>query len=173
MALLGSAGAAGCVGAADDGGGGGGGGGGGSGDVDRITCSAELGITGTFAVGDPRPAEIMGCWPIGTWTFTATVGASNCPAAPPLASQYQFRGERDLTSEDPDYTWVYTYLTDPTDTMVRVSVSSGGGGECEGSIQLFSADGKTLTLLKPALQEDGVTLTGFGQYEIHTLDQRL
>ncbi len=145
----------------------------GSGGGNELACAAPVSITGSFSMEAAQPNEISGCWPIGTWTFTATVGASNCPAAPPLASQYQFRGERDLTSEDPDYTWVYTYLTDPTDTMVRVSVSSGGGGECEGSIQLFSADGKTLTLLKPALQEDGVTLTGFGQYEIHTLDQRL
>src|SRR5689334_6711690 len=42
--------------------------------VGMMLCEAELAVTGTFAVGNARPADLEGpCWPDGVWTFTASV----------------------------------------------------------------------------------------------------
>jgi hypothetical protein len=137
---------------------------------DEILCQAELTMVGTFAVGTPKPDEINGCWPICTWTFTATVGTHDCAQAPTPLPQYQIRVDRDLTSEDPDYSWLYTYVTDPADTTADVSVTSGGGGLCEGIVMVYSADGKTVWNMHPALQADS-SLNGTGDYEVHTTNQ--
>lgn len=138
--------------------------------TDELLCSAGLTMTGTFTVGTPKPAEISGCWPIGTWTFTAAVGEHDCAAAPTPLPQYQIRVDRDLTSEDPDFSWIYTYVTDPNDATADVSVTSGGGGLCEGIVMVYSADGKTVWNMHPALQADN-TLNGTGDYEVHTINQ--
>ncbi len=137
---------------------------------DEIVCMAALTHTGTFAVGTPKPAEISGCWPLGTWTFTTTVGAHDCGSAPQPLAQYQIRVDRDLTSEDPDYSWLYTYVTDPADTTAQVSVTSGGSGLCAGNLVVYSADGKTVWNMHPALNADD-TIGGTGEYEVHTASQ--
>jgi hypothetical protein len=137
---------------------------------DAIVCSAQMNITGSFAVGTPKPAEISGCWPIGTWTFTMTVAGHNCGAAPTPLPQYQIRVDRDVASEDPDYTWLYTYVTDPNDMHAEVSVTSGGGGLCEAEVLLYQDEGLTIWNLHPALQADN-TLNGLGDYEEHTVTQ--
>lgn len=136
---------------------------------DELVCSASLTMAGTLAVSAPKPAEIDGCWPIGTWTFTATVGEHDCSAAPTPLAQYQIKVDRDLASEDPDYTWTYEYLTDPSVTA-DIGVTSGGGGLCEAIVMLYSADGKTVWNMHPALQADN-TLNGTGDYEVHTVTQ--
>ena len=138
--------------------------------TDELVCSAGLTMAGTFVVGTPKPIEINGCWPIGTWTFTATVGEHDCTAAPTPLAEYQIRVDRDLTNEDPDYSWLYTYVTDPNDTTAHIGVTSGGGGLCEAELMLYADEGKTVWNLHPALQADS-TLTGLGDYEEHTLTQ--
>jgi hypothetical protein len=117
---------------------------------DEILCQAELTMVGTFAVGTPKPDEINGCWPIGTWTFTATVGTHDCAQAPTPLPQYQIRVDRDLTSEDPDYSWLYTYVTDPADTtgfcsssktmcgVLAVSAARSAPARCNCSIAVLS-----------------------------------
>jgi len=137
---------------------------------DELICTAELTLAGTFAIGTPQPAEVGGCWPIGTWTFTATVGTHDCAAAPTPLAQYQIRVDRDETSADPDFTWLYTYVTDPADATAHVGVSSGGAGLCEGEVLLFSADGKTKWNMHPALNADK-SIGGSGEYEVHTTSQ--
>ncbi len=138
--------------------------------ADELVCSAALSITGTFAVGTPKPVGINGCWPIGTWTFRVAVGATDCPTAPVPLSEYQIRVDRDVASEDPDFAWLYSYLTDPADTRAHIGVTSGGGGLCEAEVLVFSADGKTVWNMHPALQADN-SLNGNGDYEIHTANQ--
>jgi hypothetical protein len=137
---------------------------------DELLCASTLNITGTFAIGDPQPAEISGCWPIGTWTFALAVGEHNCAAAPTPLPEYQIRVDRDLASEDPDYVWLYTYVTDPSDMTADISVTSGGGGLCEAEVMLFQDGGKTVWNLHPALQADR-SLTGLGDYEEHSQNQ--
>ncbi|MEZ4368492.1 MAG: hypothetical protein R2939_19765 [Kofleriaceae bacterium] len=141
------------------------------GDEDAVVCTAALTITGTFTVQTPQPEEISGCWPIGLWTFTAAVADHDCAAAPTPLPQYQVRFERDLSSADPDYTWIGTYPTDPGDAFAHVSVSSGGGGLCEAELVVYSPTGETVWNLHPALQADG-SITGQGDYDLHTVDQR-
>jgi hypothetical protein len=140
------------------------------GSTDELLCSAPLTITGTFAVGDPQPAEVSGCWPIGTWTFSMTVGEHDCGAAPTPLAEYQIKVERDLTAEDPDFTWNYTYVTDPGDTTAHIGVTSGGGGLCEAELLVYANSGKTVWNLHPALQAGG-TINGIGDYEEHSLNQ--
>lgn len=139
-------------------------------DEDRITCQTDLDIAGTFTVSDAQPAEIVGCWPIGTWTFTATVTANDCASPPSLLGSYSFRGERDLSADDPNYAWDFT-VTAPNDPLASVSVQSGGGGLCSAGLNYFTADGKGTYSLHPALQEGGA-LIGHGTFQQHTLDQR-
>jgi hypothetical protein len=137
---------------------------------DEITCDAALSITGTFVESVPIPVGRTGCWPVGTWTFNSTVVSNDCSPAPTPAQQ-QFTVERDLAAEQPDYTFIYTYVTDPSDTTHRLSVSGDGGGLCEGQLELFSDDGLSVWNLHPTLQLGGV-LDGQGTFEVHTRDQR-
>ena len=136
---------------------------------DEIICSTQFAVTGS-AVLETKPAEIGGCWPVGTWTFTLTQTGNSCATAPTPLAQYQMKVERDLAAPEPDHTYNYTFLTDPTDMTVQLGSSSGGGGLCEGEILIYADAGKSVWNLHPALQADN-TLTGLGDYEQHTTDQ--
>jgi len=137
---------------------------------DEITCEAMLSITGTFAESTPIPVGRTGCWPVGTWTFNSTVVSNDCSPSP-TPGQQQFRVDRDTTAEQPDYTFIYTYLTDPTDTTHRLSVAGDGGGICEGQLEVYNDDGLEIWNLHPTMQLGGV-LDGQGTFEVHTVDQR-
>ncbi len=134
-------------------------------------CGAVLSTTGTFApdTAHPQPVENMGCWPYGTWTFTAKVEMNDCQKQPPtLLPQYQMRVDYSLNA-DGDPVQSYTFTTDPSARHL-VKVSQGGAGLCEGELQIFSADGKTVYLLKPELYGDG-SLLGDGEYGVFNDDQ--
>jgi hypothetical protein len=136
-------------------------------------CTTQLGVTGSFVQSKaPPPHEdgtpYTGCWPIGTWTFSATVGESDCTAKPALLSQYQFKVEEMLDGDGIPYQ-VNTYMTDPS-VHNRVKVSQGGDGLCEGELNLFSADGKEVWILKPELYAD-LHLGGSGEYQLFKSDQ--
>ena len=51
-----------------------------------------------------------------------------------------------------------------------MKVSEGGSGLCEGELSIYSADGKTVWLLKPELNADN-TITGDGEYGQYSTDQ--
>ena len=137
----------------------------------ELVCAAPVSIVGTFAEETAQPVEISGCWPIGTWSFAVTVGEHDCGDVPAPLANYQIRFERDLEADQPDYTWISSYLTDPTDETVEISVTSGGGGLCEADLQIFSADGRNVWNLHPALQADA-TLNGQGEFMIYSGDAR-
>jgi hypothetical protein len=182
--------AAGCV-TGEDGDGGGGG------VVDRITCATNLSITGTHVEGDngplpPAEGALSGCRPIGTWQFTVTAtGATDlvetdgdpipaCANTAGLLSQYSFRVDFDGTQpiEDRYYAWLYTVVTPADDAEAELKVTSGGGGLCEGDLQVFpTPDGKTTIIMHPTIESDGGdppqstgNLIGSGTYEVHTLN---
>lgn len=136
---------------------------------DQIVCSTQWNITGS-AVLETKPAEISGCWPVGTWTFSLAQATNTCNPAPTPLGQYQIKVERDLAAEEPDHTYIYSYLTDPADMTATVSVTSGGGGLCEGELLVFSTDGKKIWNLHPSLNADN-TIGGLGDYEEHTSSQ--
>jgi hypothetical protein len=137
---------------------------------DEILCQTDLDVAGTFTVSDAQPAEIVGCWPIGTWTWQATVTSNNCAQTPALLPSYSFRGERDLSADDPNYAWDFI-ITAPNDPLATVGVQSGGGGQCSAGLLYYTADGHGTYSLHPAIQDDG-SLIGHGTYQQHTLDQR-
>ena len=144
----------------------------------RMQCSAAFQTTGSFVQGAPRPLvndaadprnglPIQGCWPVGTWTFTASVDntasvldldgdgegdrcGADGTAAPTLETSYSFKVERieDVLSDG--LVEKYTYLgTSPN--FFKVKVSEGGGGDCEAAMELVSADRKQWWMLNPGI----------------------
>jgi len=177
------------------GGGGGGGGadansGAGSDDPNTkngIVCNSAFTITGTFTPGTPgRPIDpdtqlpITGCWPVGTWTFTAAVDTAwvdptgaKCPTSPTVLPSYSFRVDR--TDEGTGLVESYTNLTTLNGLQAHIAVSSNGQG-CEGNFEMGSADGKDFwnmqpTLLNPAAGGAPLTaLGGTGDYSEYKSD---
>ncbi len=140
-----------------------------SGDENRnelgIQCEAGLKLDGTFTASVAQPIDVFGCWPVGTWRFTATVTSSDCSAAPALEQEYIFEVTRDV-----EEAYRISYLNNPTSPNLKMKVSGDGGGICSGGFEVFSADGKTVTNLKPVLQASGV-LAGHGEYIVYDRPQ--
>ena len=137
-------------------------------------CTAQLKVTGNFVQSKAPPLHedgtpYTGCWPIGTWTFSATLEMNGCSTAPQLLNQYQFKVDEMLDPTDGNYYQVNTYMTDPT-VRHRVKVSQGGDGLCEGELDLFSSDGKQVWILKPELYADN-HLGGDGEWAMYHEDQ--
>lgn len=152
------------------------------------TCNAKGTITGTWTSsmadpdldGDGAP-DVLGCWDVGTWTFTATLtDAGNCSPAPTLLPSYSFVATRTITPagctqgpnttcELTDESWSYT--TNAA-THNRTKTSEGGGGICEGQLELFSDDGKSVWTFTPVLTSynDTAMTTAVlgGQFEFAT-----
>lgn len=138
-------------------------------------CTTEIAVTGSFMQTKAPPVHedgtpYTGCWPIGIWTFSASYGTGDCETKPALLAQYQFKGEEMFDGDGIQYQ-VFTYMTDPA-VRHRVKVSQGGDGLCEGELNLFSADGKEVLILKPELYAD-LHLGGNGELQIYKSDQWL
>ena len=131
-----------------------------------ITCSATLDLDGTFEQEAPRPTTISGCWPVGVWTINVTPTHSDCRSHDILLTEYRFRVTRDEEENES-----YQLLNNPKPALVDIKVTSGGGGECEGSlVHINDWDGKSLVNLVVS-QQDSV-LSGEGEYERYAEDQR-
>ena len=138
-------------------------------------CTTTLKTSGSFVQSKAAPPNedgtpYKGCWPIGTWTFTASIVEGDCTTPPTLLDQYQFKVDEMFDADGIQYQ-VNTYMTDPS-ARHRVKVSQGGDGLCEGELNLFSADGKEVFILKPELYED-LHLGGEGEYQLYKADQWL
>ena len=131
-------------------------------------CATTLSVTGSFMAGTAAPTGWTGCWPVGTWTFAAAQVETDCGTPGVLLPQYQIRGD-DVPDENGDPDYKMTYVTDPT-VMNICKVSEGGSGLCEGELDLYSADGKQVWLLKPELNADN-TVTGDGEYSDYNSNQ--
>jgi len=138
-------------------------------DPNGRTCSAVLTTQGTFTpdTTQPAPADWVTCWPVGMWTFTVQVASNNCSPAPTPAAMYQLKGTT-MPDQNGDPMPVMQYVGDTTRTIAKYS--DGGSGLCEGELDLYSADGKTVWLLKPELNADN-SLTGDGEYGVFSTDQ--
>ncbi len=136
-------------------------------------CTMKMTVAGSFMQSMAPPVHedgtpYTGCWPIGTWTFTATRGQTDCQSQPALLGQYQFKVEHALDSDGNAYQTNH-YMTDPS-IRHRVKVSQGGDGLCTGELNLFSSDGKEVWIIKPALYADS-HLGGEGEYALYKSDQ--
>jgi hypothetical protein len=133
-----------------------------------------MSVTGSYVETVAAPPNddgtpYVGCWGIGVWTFSAApAGTTTCTNNPTPLSQYQFKGEQ-VADTDGELFPKWTYMTDPS-IRNRVKVSQGGDGLCEGELNLFSADGKEVWILKPELYSDN-TLRGEGEYTLYGSDQ--
>lgn len=138
-----------------------------------IICNATFTTTGTFAPAAPtRPAEITGCWPVGTWTFTAKVDENECSQAPALLPSYSFKVDRAVNpdpTKDEGYVESYTWLGGNELKLRKVAVSEIASG-CQGGVELFSADGTQFWNMRPHLAPNG-TVTGFGEYALYDSNQ--
>jgi hypothetical protein len=141
--------------------------------IGRI-CTMQMTVTGSFVESTPAPPDpedgtpYSGCWPIGVWTFQAQRGETDCETPPLLLNQYQFKVELKIDADGLEYQ-SNSYMTDPS-VRHRVKVSQGGDGLCEGELDLFSADGKEVWIIKPELYADK-HLGGSGEYSLHHDDQ--
>jgi hypothetical protein len=134
-------------------------------------CTATFTTHGSFApdLANPRPNDGgTGCWPIGVWTFSATMDQNDCSPAPSVLDRYEFKGTVTL-NEDGDPLQSFTYMTDPAARAI-VKVSEGGSGLCEGEVNLFSTDGTQVYLFKPALNADN-SIAGDGEFGVFTTNQ--
>lgn len=143
-------------------------------------CQAHFTVAGQFTMSRPSPddvnnntgiapgdgvPDIQGCWPVGTWTFQLTQIDNTCKTPPTPLAEYKFTGVFVADPVTPDYT--FTLVTpEPSANSHRIGVSSGGGGLCEGSLELYSADAKQSWILNPALNVFNTSgpLTGVGEY---------
>jgi hypothetical protein len=132
-----------------------------------LVCETDLSLAGTFTQSAAPPTGFPGgCWPTGSWTFTATVTTNGCSPTPPLQAQYQF-----TVVEDNDFNDTITYVNDPSNMYVATKISGGEGGVCVGAFQIYSSDGKTIYNLRPAMQADN-SINGQGDVREYTTDQR-
>jgi hypothetical protein len=135
-------------------------------------CTMGMTITGSYVEMIPPPPHddgtpYTGCWGLGTWTFTVQTGDTSCTNKPTPLPEYQFKGDQVDVEGELFPRW--TFMTDPS-IRNRVKVSQGGDGLCEGELDLFSADGKEVWILKPELYSDN-TLRGDGEYALYGSDQ--
>jgi hypothetical protein len=139
-----------------------------------IDCNATFTTSGTWTAAAPaRPAEVpTGCWPVGTWTFTAKVDTNECAAPPAVLPTYSFKVDRAVNpdpTKDIGYVESYTWLGDQA-LLFKLAVTETGSG-CEGGLELYSVDGMEYWNMKPLLMENG-TVAGFGEYAHFTESQK-
>ena len=153
--------------------------------TEGITCSTALTITGgTFMAATPACPYLQTgstqceCWPVGTWTFTVAVDTTNptndCPS-PQLDPSYGFNVTTTTDAETGDLVPSYA-LIDPNNTYPDSLVKTSDNGTCQGEVDLYSPDGKTVWEFNPAAaaQPDvgaSTTLSGVGQYRVYNSDQ--
>ena len=154
---------------------------------ERIVCSASFKTVGTWTAGvpvrdlDPASPDYTptGCWPVGTWTFTATLdntldvkditgdqvgdrcGEVPATAVPRVEASYTFRVDRTPTEEGLEETYAMTGALSGS-ALYRLKVTEGGGGECEGGVEIYSTDNKQYWNFKPV--QTGAAITGQGEY---------
>lgn len=134
--------------------------------------------------GDGQP-DIVGCWPAGTWQFTATATGGDgvdpeCSSVPTVEPKYEVQvdygcfpaGKSCAPDATPDnageYGFNVTLKTGPT-LRNRLKYSSGGGGLCEGLFEFWADDGKSVWNFHPVLNADS-SLAGQGEYQRYDQD---
>ena len=155
-----------------------------------IQCTDAFKINGTFTPSTARPTDVAGCWPAGTWTFSVTLDPSDeaildingdkqpdrcgrvsgtVPAT--FKASYSFIVTR--TDDGEGYADAYMMATgqpfqtscaSPGDCVARLKVTEGGNRECEGGLEIYSADRKQYWNLHPAQDTGVATLDGFGEF---------
>jgi hypothetical protein len=162
---------------------------------ENIVCTDNFKLTGTFTPGLPaRDADSpTGCWPVGTWNFTAALDPSSdtirditgdqlpdrCGEVAKTApatfdASYNFTVTRTMDADG----WVEdTQLTGATigpdgrtmwndKVLYKLKITEGGTLDCEGGLELYSQDGKSYWNLHPT-QADGQPIGGTGDFVLY------
>ena len=133
-------------------------------DVERVECTSEFEVTGTFASSvTPRPTAADGCVPNGTWTINLSEIAGGECATTKFQAQYVVT----IAGQGRDRTYA---LNNPAGTAERkFGLSAGGGGECELSMEEISpatAPKYHRLLLKPFTEPGGTVVAGAANYTL-------
>lgn len=122
-----------------------------------IICETTLSLSGTFAESQPKPDDVGGCWPTGTWTVDVAIDFAGCDPQPDFADVFRYE------VVDGAVTW----LDDPSEERVNLGVA-GDGGNCRGLFEHFgsSGDERVVIALQPTLEADD-TLAGRGTWTLH------
>jgi hypothetical protein len=148
-------------------------------------CTDTYTIAGNFTLGTASPdrvnnetqeppgdgePDIQGCWPAGTWKFSLTSTGGDCSPAPSIPPSVEFRVD---FIDDPVEFSFEEVLTVPASEHYRLHVSQGGGGLCEGGLEIYSNDGKEVWNLQPALDVFNTSgpLTGLGEFSRFSKNQ--
>jgi hypothetical protein len=161
-----------------------------------LVCTDAGTITGTFTAGTPvQPPDVSGCWPVGTWTFTVALdpaddnvlditgddqpdrcGRVSGTNAAVFDASYSFVVNRTMTEDGWDESYVLTGAVQDGERykwndklLYRLKVSEGGGGDCEGGLELYSLDGKSYWNLKPS--QLGAVLSGVAEFALYEESQ--
>jgi hypothetical protein len=152
-------------------------------------CTDNYSVSGTFTLGESSPdnvnnetgeapgdgmPDIQGCWPAGTWTFSLTRIDGDCGtvAVPP-----SFSFEVDFIADpiEPDFmeTLIAPAVGSASAADYRLHVSQGGGGLCEGGLEIFSTDGKEVFNIHPTLNVFNTSgpLEGSGEFSRFSKNQ--
>jgi hypothetical protein len=119
---------------------------------------------------------VTGCWPAGTWTFTAKVDSNECKTPPAVLASYSFRVDRMDEPNGQGLVENYANLTTVNGLQWHIAVSSNGAG-CEGNFEFGTADGKQYWHMQPTLLNPtppsttpSLTLSGSGDYALYNND---
>jgi hypothetical protein len=133
-------------------------------DVERVECTTELEISGSFATSiSPAPTAAEGCVPNGTWTIDLT----EVPGGECATTKYQARYVIAIAGQGRDRTFT---LTNPAGAAERkFGLSAGGSGECELTLEEISpatAPKYHRLLLKPFTEAGGAVIAGSANYTL-------
>lgn len=148
-------------------------------------CTDTYSITGNFTIGQQSPdnqnnetgepgadgePDIQGCWPTGKWVFTLARSGGDCTPGPSIPSSIEFDVIFNADPIEPDFTEM---LLEPTVDDYRLHVSQGGGGLCEGGLELFTKGGTEVFNLQPTLNVFNVSgpLAGVGEFSRFSKNQ--
>lgn len=153
-------------------------------------CTDTYSIAGTFTLGESSPdnvnnetgeapgdgmPDIQGCWPAGTWTFALTRIDGDCSPAPTIPPSFSFEVDFIADPIEPDFmeTLIAPAVGSGPAADYRLHVSQGGGGLCEGGLEVFTADGKESYNLHPVLDVFNVSgpLIGSGEFSRFSKNQ--
>lgn len=159
-----------------------------------VVCTDAFKATGTWTAGTPMrdPVETpTGCWPVGQWRFTLAIDPSdesildiNADKKPDRCGAVK---NTSIASFDASYSftvnrvddgdgWIESYILEGAvqqdgefhwndKVLYKLKVTEGGSGECEGNLELLSADRKSLWNLHPTLT--GTAIAGTGDFTLY------
>lgn len=124
-----------------------------------IVCQTTMTLTGTFQEGEPQPADLNGCWPVGTWTVQTQLDFVGCDPQEPIAQEFVYTVQRIDDSN------VVIFDADPDNERVNFKISTDSSGGCFGGFEHYGLDLRVINL-QPDLLPGTTTLTGEGFFQV-------